>query len=211
MKEVIIYTDGACEGNPGPGGWGYTVVEGDKEIAFAHGGETDSTNNRMELQGVIEALAAQPDGTAVTVYSDSKYVVNGSMQWLRNWKRRDWRTKDGSAVKNKEHWEQIDRHMARLTVRLFWVKGHVGNKWNERADELSLMGLAQTKGVPFVPREAFERINGLSASIDKVQELADGIDEEGLDRDGLHIHLNAVVRAAKRELARQEGRRHEAA
>lgn len=152
MKPVVIYTDGACENNPGPGGWGFVVVDGDKEISFAKGGEVDSTNNRMEIKAVLEALASLPDRQIVKIYSDSKYVVNGATQWLKNWKARGWRTKEGGEVKNPDLWKEMDRQLARVQAQLFWVKGHVGNKWNERADELSLMGLAETKGVPYFPR-----------------------------------------------------------
>lgn len=163
-QHFTIYTDGACENNPGPGGWGYVVVEDDEEIRFANGGEDSTTNNRMEILAVVEALASLPNKSVVTIYSDSKYVVNGAMQWMKNWKKNGWRTKDGGGVKNPELWQRMDEQMSRVQARLFWVKGHVGNKWNERADELSLMGLAAQKGVEYFPRQVTEFVCELPAS-----------------------------------------------
>ena len=137
---VVIYTDGACKGNPGPGGWGALLRWGDhaKEL---FGGETQTTNNRMELTAVIEALAALKLRSQVAVYTDSAYVKNGITAWIHNWKQRGWRTADKKPVKNVDLWQRLDTLASQHDVRWHWVRGHDGDPGNERADELANMGV----------------------------------------------------------------------
>lgn len=133
---VEIYTDGACRGNPGPGGWAATLAwEGhERELS---GAERDTTNNRMELTAVIRALEALKRPMAVRVYTDSQYVRQGITEWLPNWKKRDWRTADKKPVKNRDLWEALDAAAARHQVEWHWVKGHAGVPGNERVDALA--------------------------------------------------------------------------
>ena len=140
MNEVQIYTDGACKGNPGPGGWGALLRWGDhaKEL---FGGEAQTTNNRMELTAVIEALAALKLRSQVAVYTDSAYVKNGITAWIHNWKQRGWRTADKKPVKNVDLWQRLDTLASQHDVRWHWVRGHDGDPGNERADELANMGV----------------------------------------------------------------------
>ncbi|HEY2976908.1 MAG TPA: ribonuclease HI [Burkholderiaceae bacterium] len=137
---VVVYTDGACKGNPGPGGWGVLLRWGDhaKEL---FGGETQTTNNRMELTAVIEALAALKQRCDVALYTDSAYVKNGITTWIHNWKQRGWRTADKKPVKNIELWQRLDALASQHDVRWHWVRGHTGDPGNERADELANMGV----------------------------------------------------------------------
>jgi ribonuclease HI len=137
---VVVYTDGACKGNPGPGGWGALLRWGDhaKEL---FGGEPQTTNNRMELTAVIEALAALKQRCEVAIYTDSAYVKNGITTWIHNWKRRGWRTADKKPVKNIELWQRLDALASQHDVRWHWVRGHTGDPGNERADELANMGV----------------------------------------------------------------------
>ena len=137
---VVVYTDGACKGNPGPGGWGALLRWGDhaKEL---FGGEAQTTNNRMELTAVIEALAALKQRCEVAVYTDSSYVKNGITTWIHNWKQRGWRTTDKKPVKNIELWQRLDALASQHDVRWHWVRGHTGDPGNERADELANMGV----------------------------------------------------------------------
>jgi ribonuclease HI len=144
--ELFAYTDGACSGNPGPGGWGAVLqaVEGgavlrERELS---GGEAETTNNRMELMAAIAALEGLTRPSAITVVTDSAYVKNGITEWLANWKRRGWRTAGGSAVKNVELWQRLDAAAARHKVRWEWVKGHAGHPENERADALARAAMA---------------------------------------------------------------------
>lgn len=141
MNTVTIYTDGACRGNPGPGGWGAVLsVNGhEKELS---GGELQTTNNRMELTAVIEALLALKRGVAAEVYTDSQYVRKGIMEWLPQWKARGWRTADRKPVKNQDLWEKLEREAARHTIEWHWVKGHSGNAGNERVDRLATQAIA---------------------------------------------------------------------
>ena len=136
MKRVEIYTDGACRGNPGPGGWGATLEFGEhfRELS---GAEADTTNNRMELTAVIRALEALKRRAAVTVHTDSEYVRRGITEWLPNWKARGWRTADRKPVKNQDLWEQLDAAAARHDIEWKWVKGHSGVPGNERVDALA--------------------------------------------------------------------------
>jgi len=140
MNEVIIYTDGACKGNPGPGGWGAWLRSGPHEKEL-FGGEPLTTNNRMELRAVIEALSALKTRANVVVYTDSAYVKNGITDWIHGWKAKGWRTADGKPVKNVELWQQLDRLAAAHAVTWRWVKGHAGDPGNERADALANRGV----------------------------------------------------------------------
>jgi ribonuclease HI len=139
-EPIVIYTDGACKGNPGPGGWGALLIAGDhrKEL---HGGEQLTTNNRMELVAVIEALAALKRPSNVIVYTDSVYVRQGMLQWLAQWIARGWRTADKKPVKNADLWQQLQAQASRHKVDWRWVKGHSGDPGNERADQLANAGV----------------------------------------------------------------------
>lgn len=134
--KVKIYTDGACSGNPGPGGWGAVLRYGAHEKELS-GGARDTTNNRMEMMAVIESLRHLTRACEVDVYTDSVYVKDGLEKWLSGWKARGWKTADKKPVKNQDLWEELDAQMARHTVRLHWVKGHAGHPENERADALA--------------------------------------------------------------------------
>ena len=136
LERIEIYTDGACRGNPGPGGWAATLQLGAhfREIS---GAEAATTNNRMELTAVIEALAALKRESAVRLYTDSEYVRRGITEWLPNWKARGWRTADRKPVKNQDLWEQLDAAAARHDLEWKWVKGHSGVPGNERVDALA--------------------------------------------------------------------------
>ena len=140
MKAVIAYTDGACRGNPGPGGWGVSLQYGQhrKEL---RGGEAPTTNNRMELMAAISALESLHERCAVTLHTDSKYVLQGLTEWLPGWKKRGWKTADKKPVKNQDLWERLDAAAARHQVDWKWVKGHAGDPGNENADRLANLGL----------------------------------------------------------------------
>lgn len=140
MKEVELFTDGACSGNPGPGGWGAILRYNGHEKEFS-GGEADTTNNRMEMMAVIEGLSALKSPCRVTLYTDSKYVMDGVTKYMANWKARGWKTADRKDVKNIDLWEKIDAALARHDVRWVWVKGHDGHAENERADALARSGI----------------------------------------------------------------------
>lgn len=139
--QVIIYTDGACKGNPGPGGWGAWLRSGDHEKEL-FGGERSTTNNRMELTAPIEALASLKRSCKVTLYTDSEYVRKGMTEWIANWQRRGWKTADGKPVKNAELWQRLDALRKLHEVDWRWVKGHAGDPGNERADALANKGVA---------------------------------------------------------------------
>ena len=141
---VEIYTDGACSGNPGPGGWGAILIWGDhrKEIK---GGEAETTNNRMELMAAISALEALKKGVTANLYTDSAYVRNGITSWIHGWKRNGWRTADKKPVKNMELWQRLDEALKQHRVTWHWIKGHAGHPENERADELAREGMAEFK------------------------------------------------------------------
>lgn len=139
-KTIEIYTDGACRGNPGPGGWGALLIAGKHEKRL-YGGEDDTTNNRMELTAVIEALNALKGGRKVILHTDSKYVMDGITKWMANWIQRDWKTANRKPVKNKDLWMALDEAAARHDVDWRWVKGHDGNPGNEAADELANLGI----------------------------------------------------------------------
>ena len=137
---VKIYTDGACRGNPGPGGWGALLVSGDTEKEI-WGGEILTTNNRMELTAAIRALEALKRSCAIAIYTDSKYVMDGIRTWLPNWKKRGWKTADKKPVKNQDLWQQLDALVATHEIQWHWVKGHSGHVENERADALANRGV----------------------------------------------------------------------
>ena len=140
MKQVIIYTDGACRGNPGPGGWGALIkFEGSSKEMF--GGKLDSTNNQMELSAAIEGLAALKEPCNVDLFTDSKYVMDGITQWIHNWKKNHWRTAAKKDVKNKELWQRLDELINFHLVQWHWVKGHSGDEGNEMADLLANKGI----------------------------------------------------------------------
>jgi ribonuclease HI len=138
--KVVIYTDGACRGNPGPGGWGAILIYGghEKEIC---GGEPDTTNNRMELMAAIQALELLTRPCEIELYTDSQYVRTGISQWLSLWKARGWRTQSKGAVKNEDLWRRLDAAQERHTIDWRWVKGHNGHPLNERADALARQGM----------------------------------------------------------------------
>ena len=141
--KVVIYTDGACSGNPGPGGWGAILIHGktEKEIS---GGELATTNNRMELMAAIQALETLKESCQVELHTDSQYVMKGISEWIHSWKRRGWKTADNKPVKNDDLWRRLDEARARHNVDWRWVKGHAGHELNERADELARKGLRDT-------------------------------------------------------------------
>jgi len=140
MKQVIMYTDGACRGNPGPGGWGALITyEGSTKEVF--GGQLDVTNNQMELSAAIEGLAALKEPCNVDLFTDSKYVMDGITQWIHNWKKNNWRTAAKKDVKNKELWQRLDELINFHLVQWHWVKGHSGDKGNEMADLLANKGI----------------------------------------------------------------------
>ena len=139
-RVVEIYADGACKGNPGPGGWGVLLRAGGREKEMC-GGETPTTNNRMELTAVIEGLLSLPERSKVRVYTDSQYVQKGISEWIHNWKRRGWLTADRKPVKNVDLWRRLDAVAGGHQVEWFWVKGHAGHPENERADMLANRGI----------------------------------------------------------------------
>ena len=137
MKEVTIYTDGACSGNPGPGGWAAILIYGKHEKELS-GGEGETTNNRMELSGAIAALGALTERCSVTLYTDSQYIERAvNEHWLDGWKKRGWRRREGP-VKNLELWQELDRLLGEHSVAVRWVKGHAENEYNNRCDALAV-------------------------------------------------------------------------
>ncbi|WP_211828363.1 ribonuclease HI [Kistimonas asteriae] len=139
-KVVEIFTDGACSGNPGPGGWGVLLRYGDTEKTL-YGGEAQTTNNRMELMAAIEGLAALTRSCQVRLTTDSQYVRKGITEWLKGWKRNNWRTAAKQPVKNVDLWQRLDSEAARHQVEWCWIKGHSGHRENEIADELARRGI----------------------------------------------------------------------
>jgi len=140
LPEVHAFTDGACSGNPGPGGWGVLLRMGkhEKEI---FGGEDATTNQQMELQAAVEALKALSRPCKITIHSDSKYVVQGMSEWIHNWKQKGWKTAGKKPVSNLERWQELDALAAKHQVTWQWIKGHAGHPENERADELARRGI----------------------------------------------------------------------
>lgn len=133
---IKIWTDGSCLGNPGPGGWAFIVTDG-KNIAERNGGEKNTTNNRMELSAVIAALLATKKHDSVEIHTDSQYVKNGMESWLKNWKAKNWRTADKKPVKNQDLWQKLDELASNINIHWVWVRGHDGEEFNERCDELA--------------------------------------------------------------------------
>jgi ribonuclease HI len=143
-ERVTIHTDGACSGNPGPGGWGAILEFGDKKREIK-GGETHTTNNRMELMAAIMALEALKRACDVDLHTDSQYLRNGIMTWIHSWKRNGWKTADKKPVKNMDLWQRLDAALGHHNIKWHWVKGHAGHDLNERADELAREGLAEAR------------------------------------------------------------------
>ena len=150
MADLFAYTDGACSGNPGPGGWGVLLraMDGDEIVKERElkGGEPETTNNRMELLAAINALESLSRPTKITIVTDSNYVKNGITGWIFGWKKNGWKTAAKKPVKNAELWQRLDEAQARHTVKWEWVKGHAGHPENERADELAREGMKPFKG-----------------------------------------------------------------
>ena len=139
-QSVDLYTDGACRGNPGPGGWGASLrFNGTRKDL--HGGEPQTTNNRMELMAVIKGLQALKRPCQVNLYTDSKYVMDGATQWMHNWKKNNWKTAGKKPVKNVDLWQQLDKELSAHQVQWNWVKGHAGDEGNECADSLANLGI----------------------------------------------------------------------
>lgn len=153
MTDLTAYTDGACSGNPGPGGWGALLIARDGETVLKErelkGGEAETTNNRMELLAAIEALEALSRPSKLTIVTDSAYVKNGITSWLHGWKRNGWRTASKKPVKNEDLWRRLDEAQTRHDVTWEWVKGHAGHPENERADALARAGMK-----PFKPKKS---------------------------------------------------------
>lgn len=147
--ELVAYTDGACSGNPGPGGWGVLLIakKGDQILKTSelHGGAAETTNNRMELQAAIEALEALSRRSPITIVTDSSYVKDGITKWLFGWKKNGWKTAQKKPVKNMELWQKLDEAQSRHDVSWKWVKGHAGHDENERADALARLGMEPYK------------------------------------------------------------------
>lgn len=149
MPDLFAYTDGACSGNPGPGGWGVLMIAREKGAVVKErtlsGGEAQTTNNRMELMAAIAALEALTRDSDLIIVTDSAYVKNGITEWMDNWKRKGWRTAGGPPVKNVDLWQRLDAARLRHRVEWRWIKGHAGHIENERADELARAGMAPFK------------------------------------------------------------------
>ena len=156
MTELFAYTDGACSGNPGPGGWGVLLVARNGDTVLKErelkGGEAETTNNRMELMAAISALEALERASPITVVTDSAYVKNGVPSWIHGWKRNGWKTADRKPVKNVDLWQRLDEAQKGHDVTWEWIKGHAGHPENERADELARAGME-----PFKPKRAAEQ------------------------------------------------------
>ena len=140
MKKIDIYTDGACRGNPGPGGWGALLIYKDANKTI-YGGEKNTTNNRMEMTAIIEALKIVKMDCEITLYTDSKYVMDGITKWLPNWKKKGWITSNKKPVKNKDLWQILEECIRKQNIEWQWVKGHAGIPGNEKADELANQGI----------------------------------------------------------------------
>lgn len=142
MSRIDIYTDGACKGNPGPGGWGALLVAGPHKKELC-GGEQDTTNNRMELLAAIKALEALKKPSQVALHTDSQYVRKGMLEWIHNWKKKGWKTSANKPVKNADLWQRLDALVTQHQIEWYWVKGHSGHPGNERADALANKGCEQ--------------------------------------------------------------------
>ena len=141
---ITIYTDGACSGNPGVGGWGVVIIEDNKNEILLNGGDKYTTNNKMELTAAIQALKTFENKSKITLITDSKYVKDGIQSWVQNWKKNGWKTTAKKPVKNKELWIELDELIARHIITWEWVKGHSGNKHNEKADYLARRYIEET-------------------------------------------------------------------
>jgi len=146
MTEVVIYPDGACSGNPGPGGWG-VVLRWNGTVRELHGADPQTTNNRMELTAAIQALEALNRPSQVRLYTDSTYVLNGITKWVAGWQRNGWRTAAKKPVKNEDLWRQLVKAMEGHEISWLWVKGHAGDEGNERADALARLGIEEAAAV----------------------------------------------------------------
>ncbi|MBN2676114.1 MAG: ribonuclease HI [Alphaproteobacteria bacterium] len=144
MKKIIIYTDGACSGNPGKGGWGSVLLYNQTQKDLS-GYAPHTTNNQMELTAVIEALKSLKEPCQIDLFTDSKYVKDGMEQWLENWKKNNWKTANKKPVKNQELWKILDENSAKHKITWYWVKGHTGNKWNEHVDALACKEIEKHK------------------------------------------------------------------
>jgi ribonuclease HI len=140
LKPVVLYTDGACSGNPGPGGWGAILMHGSNRKELS-GGEAETTNNRMEMMAVIKGVEVLKRSCLIHIYTDSTYVMKGMMEWIDNWKARGWKTSNRKPVKNVDLWQKLDAVLNSHEVKWHWVKGHSGNPENERADELARLAI----------------------------------------------------------------------
>ncbi len=140
MKIIKIYTDGACRGNPGPGGWGALILKDNEEIKL-HGGQNVTTNNQMELTAVIKALNFFSESTEIEIFTDSKYVMDGITDYIKKWKVNGWKTASKKPVKNSDLWKQLDELSVQHSIRWNWVKGHSGHRENDIADELANLGI----------------------------------------------------------------------
>lgn len=143
MLVNLIYTDGACEPNPGHGGWGFTVTNEAGATHDSFGGESQTTNNRMEMTAILQAMRWLPDGAAAKIHSDSRYCINGLTVWRDGWKRKNWMRKGGPML-NRDLWLALEHELARVKAKFVWVRGHNGDPGNERADELASIGRLQT-------------------------------------------------------------------
>ena len=146
-KRVVLFTDGACSGNPGPGGWGVLMIYGEARKTL-NGGEAQTTNNRMELMAAIQALESLTRSCTVDLYTDSQYVRQGITQWMHSWKRNGWKTADKKPVKNADLWQRLDDAVKRHQVEFHWVRGHAGHPENEEVDQLARDGMAPFKSAP---------------------------------------------------------------
>lgn len=136
-KKITIYTDGACSGNPGPGGWAAIIIYADKEVSIS-GGEENTTNNRMELLATIKAIEEVGNEDNIEIYTDSKYVKDGITVWIHGWKKNNWRTANKKPVKNIDLWQHLDKIVIKKGIQWQWVKGHSGNKYNDHVDQLAV-------------------------------------------------------------------------
>lgn len=201
MREIEIYTDGACCPNPGTGGWGYVVFEDKREPVEVFGGELKTTNNQMELTAAVMALKALETRTQVTLYTDSQYVRKGITNWIKGWKRNGWKTASGKPVKNQDLWQLLDEASSKHVITWKWVKGHNGNAGNELADQLaskgreSVLKAKQSKNPAPITMNTNEKyIKMLEETIqDAYQMLIDG-DEYGAEKE-----LNETIEIIKED------------
>lgn len=163
LPPVTIYTDGACSPNPGPGGWAAILLHQKKRPRELSGAEDGTTNNRMELRAAIEALAVLPASHQVRLFTDSKYLKKGICEWLPGWERRGWQTQGKTEVKNQDLWQRLNREVQRHHLTWEWVKGHAGNKWNDRVDSLARQAIV-SKGLPLPDNDSIHIFTAVSYS-----------------------------------------------